>query len=89
MPHTNYVCQADKSDTPISELQSATVEYVGKRHPKTVTETVINMAETVKEVAIDAKETIMGPLANAGKNSTDSSSTGGEARETKKGKKQK
>jgi hypothetical protein len=74
---------------PISELQSATVEYVGKRHPKTVTETVINMAETVKEAAIDAKETIMGPLANAGKNLTGSNSTSGEAGETKKGKKQK
>jgi hypothetical protein len=47
------------------------------------------MAETVKEVAIDAKETIMGPLANAGMNLTDSNSTGDKAGETKKGKKQK
>jgi len=47
------------------------------------------MAETVKEAAIDAKETIMGPLADAGKKLTDSTSIGGEAGGTKKGKKQK
>jgi hypothetical protein len=50
---------------------------------------VIKLAETVKEAAVDAKETIMGPLADAGKKLTDSSSTGGKAGEPKKGKKQK
>lgn len=69
-------------------MQEQTVEYVGKRHPKTmteaVTEKVSDIAESVKEAASEAKDTIMGPLAGAGKDTP-----GGGAASENKGKKSK
>jgi len=49
---------------------------------------VSEVTESIKEVAADAKDTIMGPLANAGKNVTKSDSPGGGAGESHRGKKQ-
>ncbi|KIM33249.1 hypothetical protein M408DRAFT_326033 [Serendipita vermifera MAFF 305830] len=72
--------KADKSDMPISEMVEHTVEYVGKRHPKTMTETVVekvsDIAESVKEAAAEATDTIVGPLAGAGKNASNSGEAG-------------
>lgn len=72
--------KADKSDAPINEIQSTTVEWVKKRHPpaggdatETVVEKVSDMAEGMKEAALQAKDTILGPLASAGKGAVSSS----------------
>jgi len=59
-------------------MQNNTVDYVNKRHPSStveaVAEKVSSIAEGVKEAAVEAKDTIMGPLATAGKKLTGSDS---------------
>ncbi|KAG8841043.1 hypothetical protein FRB91_005414 [Serendipita sp. 411] len=66
--------KADKATGTIAEIQEETVNYVKKRHPASTTDTVIkkvtDTVEGMKEAALTAKDTILGPLANAGKSSS-------------------
>ncbi|KAG8833914.1 hypothetical protein FRC17_009873 [Serendipita sp. 399] len=68
--------KADKATGTISELQEETVDHIKKRHPVTATETVVNAVsdtvEGIKEAALTAKDTILGPLGSAGKSSSSS-----------------
>ncbi|PVG04308.1 hypothetical protein CPB86DRAFT_693767 [Serendipita vermifera] len=78
--------KADKSTATVEEMQQETLTRVEARHPKTVVEAVAEKVtdalEGAKEVATEAKDTIMGPLASAGKTLTGSDDAS--SKETKK-----